>query len=260
MLEFSNLSVRYGAGIEALHNVQLTLPDGEITAIIGGNGAGKSTLMRAASGLLGFHEGVITSGDVQLNGESIGNKRPPTIVELGVVHVPEGRRVFSDLTVIDNLRAGAATLSNARKRNQKLKEVLDLFPILAERRSQRAGLLSGGQQQILAICRGMMSDPKIILLDEPTLGLAPQTVEQVAGVITQINMLGITVAVVEQNAAMALRIADHGYVIEQGRVVLSDKAAALQGSAEVQKLFLGGEVVETNTIVREVKPLARWSA
>jgi len=260
LLEFQSLSVRYGAGVEALHDVSLSLAEGKITAIIGGNGAGKSTMMRAASGLLGFHGGTITDGQVALGGAVISKLSAPKIVQQGLVHVPEGRRVFGDLTVIDNLRAGAATVKGGRTREKALKEVLELFPILAERRNQRAGLLSGGQQQILAICRGMMSSPKVILLDEPTLGLAPQTVEQVAGVIAQINTLGITVGVVEQNAAMALRIADYGYVIEQGRVVLSDNADALRGSPDVQKLFLGGDAVETETATREYKTLSRWSA
>lgn len=260
MLEFRDLSVRYGAGIEALAGVTLTVETGAVTAVIGGNGAGKSTMMRAASGLLDFHGGTITGGDVLINGESVRGKRPQDIVRMGLAHVPEGRRIFGDLTVIDNLRAGGATLSSGRERERELKRMLDLFPILGERRAQRAGLLSGGQQQILAICRGMMSKPSIVLLDEPTLGLAPQTVEQVAGVISQINELGVTVAVVEQNAAMALRISDQGNVIEQGRVVLSDRASALAGSPEVQKLFLGGDAVETDFTKRAVTPLARWTA
>lgn len=260
MLEFQGLSVRYGAGVEALHDVSLTLAEGKITAIIGGNGAGKSTMMRAASGLLGFHGGMITEGQVSFGGAAISKMSAPKIVQQGLVHVPEGRRVFGDLTVIDNLRAGAATVKRGRTRDKVLREALELFPILAERRNQRAGLLSGGQQQILAICRGMMSSPKVILLDEPTLGLAPQTVEQVAGVIAQINSLGITVGVVEQNAAMALRIADYGYVIEQGHVVLADNADVLRGSPAVQKLFLGGDAVETESETREYKTLSKWSA
>ncbi|MBB6393043.1 ABC transporter ATP-binding protein [Microbacterium thalassium] len=252
--------MRYGAGVEALRDATLSLAEGRVTAIIGGNGAGKSTMLRAASGLLGFHGGTITDGDVLLGGDPISKLSAAKIVELGVVHVPEGRRVFGDLTVIDNLRAGAATVKSGRKRDQKLAEVLELFPILAERRNQRAGLLSGGQQQMLAISRGMMSSPKVILLDEPTLGLAPQTVEQVASVITQINALGITVGVVEQNAAMALRISDYGYVIEQGHVVLEDEAAPLRDSPDVQKLFLGGDAVETESEAHEYKTLSRWSA
>jgi branched-chain amino acid transport system ATP-binding protein len=260
VLEFSDLSVRYGVGIEALQGASLTAPEGKITAVIGGNGAGKSTLMRAATGLLGFHGGAIVGGSLSFNGKNLAGMSAPAIVREGLVHVPEGRRMFGDLTVIDNLRAGAATVKSAKKREAELKNILELFPLLAERRQQRAGLLSGGQQQILAICRGMMSSPKMILLDEPTLGLAPQTVEQVADVITKINERGISVVVVEQNAAMALNIADVGNVIEQGRVVMSDKSAVLRGSPEVQKLFLGGDTSGTTFQKREVKPLERWIA
>jgi branched-chain amino acid transport system ATP-binding protein len=260
VLEFSELSVRYGVGIEALNAATLTAPEGKVTAVIGGNGAGKSTLMRSATGLLGFHGGSITAGSVSFMGEDVSHLSAPAIVRRGLVHVPEGRRIFGDLTVIDNLRAGGATVKSAKKRDAELKNILNLFPLLAERRNQRAGLLSGGQQQILAICRGMMSSPKMILLDEPTLGLAPQTVEQVAEVITRINEQGVSVVVVEQNAAMALGISDFGNVIEQGAVVLSDSASVLRGSSDVQKLFLGGDTTDTKFIERDVKPLERWIA
>lgn len=260
MLEFTDLSVRYGVGIEALNQANLSIPEGKVTSVIGGNGAGKSTLMRAASGILSFHGGLVTSGNITFGGESLLGKTAPQIVEMGLVHVPEGRRIFGDLTVIENLRAGGATVKSGKKREAELKRVLELFPILAERRNQRAGLLSGGQQQMLAITRGMMSSPKTILLDEPTLGLAPQTVEQVAQVITQINEEGITVVVVEQNAAMALGVSDFGNVIEQGKVVMSDKASVLRGSPEVQKLFLGGDTSGAKFVERKVKPLEKWSA
>jgi branched-chain amino acid transport system ATP-binding protein len=260
VLEFSDLSVRYGVGIEALQGASLTAPEGKITAVIGGNGAGKSTLMRAASGLLGFHGGSVVGGTVSFNGKNLAGLSAPAIVREGLVHVPEGRRIFGDLTVIDNLRAGGATVKSAKKRDTELKNILELFPLLAERRNQRAGLLSGGQQQILAICRGMMSSPKMILLDEPTLGLAPLTVELVADVINKINERGISVVVVEQNASMALGIADFGNVIEQGRVVLSDKSSVLRGSPDVQKLFLGGDTTDAKFVARDVKPLERWIA
>lgn len=260
MLEFTDLSVRYGVGIEALNQANLSIPEGKVTSVIGGNGAGKSTLMRAASGILNFHGGHVTGGNITFGGESLLGKSAPQIVEMGLVHVPEGRRIFGDLTVIENLRAGGATVKSGKKREAELKRVLELFPILAERRNQRAGLLSGGQQQMLAITRGMMSSPKTILLDEPTLGLAPQTVGQVAQVITQINEEGITVVVVEQNAAMALGVSDFGNVIEQGKVVMSDKASVLRGSPEVQKLFLGGDTAGTKFVERKVKPLQKWSA
>lgn len=260
MLEFKGLSVRYGVGIEALNQANLTISAGKVTSVIGGNGAGKSTLMRAASGILSFHGGKVTEGDITFAGESLLSKSPAQIVDMGLVHVPEGRRIFGDLTVIENLRAGAATVKSGKKREAELKRVFELFPILAERRNQRAGLLSGGQQQMLAITRGMMSSPKTILLDEPTLGLAPQTVEQVASVISQINEEGITVVVVEQNASMALSVSDFGYVLEQGKVVISDSASVLRGSPDVQKLFLGGDTSGTKFVERKVKPLERWSA
>ncbi|TFD52276.1 ABC transporter ATP-binding protein [Cryobacterium frigoriphilum] len=260
MLEFNELSVRYGLGVEALNQISLSAPVGKITAVIGGNGAGKSTLMRAASGVLSFHGGTVAGGTVSLDGKNITGLSASGIVARGLVHVPEGRKIFGDLTVLDNLKAGGATVKSGRTRDRVLGEILELFPILAERQSQRAGLLSGGQQQILAICRGMMSSPRVMLLDEPTLGLAPQTVEQVAGVIQQINSRGITVVVVEQNAAMALGIADFGTVIEQGRVVLSDEASVLRGSADVQRLFLGGNTDEIGFAPRAIKPLERWTA
>jgi len=258
VLEFSDLSVRYGVGIEALQGATLSAPAGKITAVIGGNGAGKSTLLRAATGLLGFHGGSVVGGSVSFMGKDLAGLSAPAIVREGLVHVPEGRRMFGDLTVIDNLRAGGASVKSAKKRDTQLKSILELFPLLAERRNQRAGLLSGGQQQILAICRGMMSSPKMILLDEPTLGLAPQTVEHVADVITTINNQGVSVVIVEQNAAMALGIADFGNVVEQGRVVMSDKSSVLRGSPEVQKLFLGGDTSGTTFEARQVQPLERW--
>lgn len=260
MLEFHELSVRYGLGVEALNQISLSAPEGKITAVIGGNGAGKSTLMRAASGVLSFHGGTVAGGSVTFDGRNVTSLPASGIVARGLVHVPEGRKIFGDLTVLDNLKAGSATVRSGRTRDRVLSEILELFPILAERRAQRAGLLSGGQQQILAICRGMMSSPKVMLLDEPTLGLAPQTVEQVAGVIQQINGRGITIVIVEQNAAMALGIADFGTVIEQGRVVLSDQASVLRGSADVQRLFLGGNTDEIGFAPREIKPLERWTA
>lgn len=259
MLAVRGLSVRYGRSAPALRAVDLSIGRGEITAVVGGNGAGKTTLMRAVSGALGFHGGRVIDGAVLLDGEPIQRLSATAVVRRGIAHVPEGRRVFADLTVEDNLRAGAATQRGSVA--TLLDEAYEMFNILARRKDQRAGLLSGGEQQMLVIARGLMSKPVLLLLDEPSLGLAPKIVEQIGRIIGSIRDRGTSVLVVEQNAAMALAVADTGFVLEQGRVGLAGTAAELRATAEIQRMYLGGsaagEAVDLDDVVR---PLARWSA
>ncbi|HID85845.1 MAG TPA: ABC transporter ATP-binding protein, partial [Anaerolineae bacterium] len=206
-----------------------------IVTLIGANGAGKTTTLKAISGLI--HP---ASGRIEFQGQRIDRLSPPKIVALGISHVPEGRRVFPDMTVLENLEMGAFSLGDDRPRiKANLERVYQLFPILAERKTQLAGTLSGGEQQMLAIGRGLMSDPKVFLLDEPSLGLAPMLVDKIFEIIQQINHEGRTILLVEQNAYLALRIADRAYVMETGRIVLEGEAAALLDNEYVKKAYLG---------------------
>lgn len=233
------LSARYGRAVGALDGATLDIPEGGIVAVLGNNGAGKSTLLRVMSGTHRLHGGEVTSGEVMIGDRSITGLSPRRIVGHGVVQVPEGRRVFGRLTVEENLRAGAIRNRDRRATADAHKRVVDLFPILADRRQQRAGLMSGGEQQMLAIGRALMASPRVLLLDEPSLGLAPLVVEQIADVITEINRQGTSVLLVEQNAEMALRVASHAHVLELGRVVLSGTASGLRDSEAVRQLYLG---------------------
>jgi branched-chain amino acid transport system ATP-binding protein len=237
MLRTRNLEVVYDDVVLALRGVSLSVPEGSIVALLGSNGAGKTTLLRALSGLLDIHDGKITKGDVTLDDHSIAHVGPAAIVRRGVRQVLEGRRVFVEMSVDNNLRVGAHTNRKAMATN--LERVYDLFPVLADRRSAQAGLLSGGEQQMLAIGRALMSEPAYLLLDEPSLGLAPLLVEQIRDVIVEINADGTSVLLVEQNATMALSIAHHGYVMETGRMVLDKPAAALLQDADIREFYLG---------------------
>jgi ABC-type branched-subunit amino acid transport system ATPase component len=245
LLEVADLHVSY-AGVRALHGVSLAVPEGAIVAVLGNNGAGKTTLLRAISGTLRLHGGAIERGSTRFAGRTLSDLEPAGIVRAGVVQVPEGRRVFADLTVEENLRAGGLSSRGRRRRVDARTRVYELFPRLAERRTQRAGLLSGGEQQMLAIGRALMSEPRVLLLDEPSLGLAPQIVEQIAEIVVKINEQGTGVVLVEQNAAMALAIAHRAYVLEVGRVALEGPADELARSDEVRARYLGvgpGETV-----------------
>jgi len=237
-LEVEDLEVAY-AGVRALHGVSLVVPERKIVAVLGNNGAGKSTLLRAISGMLALHGGSIEGGKARLHGRTLSALDPAEIVRAGVVQVPEGRRVFADLTVEENLRAGGLSSRGRGERAEARTRVYDLFPRLAERRTQRAGLLSGGEQQMLAIGRALMSEPRVLLLDEPSLGLAPQIVEQIGEIVATINEQGTAVVLVEQNAAMALEIAHRAYVLEVGRIALEGTAAELAASDEVRARYLG---------------------
>ncbi|MEU8199602.1 ABC transporter ATP-binding protein [Streptosporangium sp. NPDC049046] len=262
-LAVRDLAVGYGP-VPALRGVSLSVPRGSVVAVLGGNGAGKSTLLRAVSGTLGFHRGGITAGEVGFGGTRLSGAATSAIVAGGVVQVPEGRKVFARMTVEENLRAGALGAPDRRSAAEARERVLTLFPVLARRAGQRAGLLSGGEQQMLAIGRALMARPRMLLLDEPTLGLAPLMAARIAETVREINADGTTVLLVEQNAAMALSLASYAYVLEVGEVVLSGPAAELAASDEVRRRYLGIEdtspVAARGTRKAARPALARWSA
>ena len=232
MLAIEKLQVAYGK-VQALWEVTLGVPDGEIVALVGANGAGKTTLLKTVSGLLRRQSGSIT-----YDGKHIEEASPPEIVRHGIVHVPEGRKLFPEMTVIDNLLMGAFTTPQS-ERPQRLERVFNIFPVLKERRKQIAGTLSGGEQQMVAIGRGLMGGPKLLMLDEPSLGLAPILVEEVFRVIAEINRLGVTVFLVEQNTQNALSLAHKGFVMELGRIALSGSGSELLANSNVRKTYLG---------------------
>nr|WP_205696974.1 ABC transporter ATP-binding protein [Conexibacter sp. SYSU D00693] len=238
ILEVHNLEVVYSDVVLVLRGVSLTVADGAIVALLGANGAGKTTLLRAITGLLAVHRGKVTKGSVELAGAPVTRLDAPSIVRRGIAQVMEGRRIFAELTVDENLRAGGVTRSKAEVR-ESTDRVLDLFPVLAERRRSTAGYLSGGEQQMLAIGRALMASPKLLLLDEPSLGLAPKVVEQVRDVVVEVNRQGTSVLLVEQNATMALSIASHGYVLETGKVVKDGPADELRADADIREFYLG---------------------
>ncbi len=253
VLSVRELRVRYGRSVTALHGIDLEVPAGGVLAVLGSNGAGKSTLLRTIAGTLRMHRGTVVGGDVVYEDRSLTGLDPAAIVRLGVGGVPEGRQIFGRMSVDENLRAGAIGARSARQRAAARKRVHELFPILAERAKQRAGLLSGGEQQMLAIGRALMSGPQLILLDEPSLGLAPKLVEKISEIIREIHEQGTAVVLVEQNAVMALRVADRAVVFEVGRVALTGTAEELSRSAEVQRLYLGGHAESQETAGEEVR-------
>ena len=237
MLAVRNVEVVYDDVMLVLRGVSLTVEPGRIVALLGANGAGKSTLIRTISGLLRRHDGRVTKGTVSLDGENILDTPPAAIVRRGMSQVLEGRRIFGELSVEENLRVGAHP--NPRGRAAGLERAYTLFPVLARRRRDPAGYLSGGEQQMLAMGRALMAEPRYLLLDEPSLGLAPRLVEQIRDLIIEINRQGTAVLLVEQNATMALSIASHGYVLENGRVVLDKPAADLMVDTDVREFYLG---------------------
>jgi len=234
MLAVDNLVTHYGP-VEALKGISLQVDPGEIVTLIGANGAGKSTTLRTISGLIRP-----TRGSITYEGRDMTSLPPEHIVAMGIAHVPEGRRVFPLMSVMENLELGAYVRRDAAGVRDDLDRVFTLFPRLAERRTQLAGTLSGGEQQMLAIGRALMARPKLLLLDEPSMGLAPRIVESIFAIITQINREGTTILLVEQNANLALSVAHKGYVLETGRIVLSDRADRLLTNDEVRKAYLGG--------------------
>jgi len=233
MLDVKDINVYYG-NIHAVKDVSFTVAKGEIVTLIGANGAGKSTILKTVSGVLRSKTGAISFA-----GENIGQVVPHTIVKHGLAQVPEGRRVFAQMTVQENLEMGHFT-QPGKKMNERVQQIFKHFPRLLERRKQAAGTLSGGEQQMLAMGRAMMSRPKLLMLDEPSMGLAPLLVEQIFEMIQMLNKAGVTILLVEQNAHMALNIADRGYVLETGRIVLEDSAQVLRENDAVRKAYLGG--------------------
>ena len=234
LLKIENLHVKYG-NVEALHGIDISVEQGEIVTILGANGAGKSTTLMAISGLV-----KVSEGSILFDGEPLHKLPAHDIVARGVAQAPEGRRVFGTLTVRENLNLGAYTSNDQQKINQNRDWVFELFPRLKERRNQMAGTLSGGEQQMLAVGRALMGNPRILLLDEPSLGLAPLLVKTIFDTVRQINQAGVTVVLVEQNARAALKLANRGYVMEVGHIVLKDSAANLLADPEVQSAYLGG--------------------
>lgn len=235
MLEIKNLTVNYGV-ITALHGVSLTVNQGDIVTLIGANGAGKTTTLKTISGLL-----QAAGGEILYQGKTISRLPPHKIVQLGISHIPEGRMVFANLTVQENLKIGAYLLKDKQTVHEAFAYVFSIFPRLKERERQIAGTLSGGEQQMLAIGRALMSQPKFLMLDEPSLGIAPLLVHKIFEKIVEINQQhGITILLVEQNANLALEVSRYGYVLETGRVTLQDTSSALRQNPQVQSAYLGG--------------------
>lgn len=234
MLEVENLNVHYGA-IHALKGISFRLEEGEIVALIGANGAGKSTTLNTISRL-----NKLTEGDIRYKGESIVETNPEDIVAKGIVQVPEGRRIFPKMSVVENLEMGAYIHNDRKQIETDMEKMFEKFPRLRERRKQLGGTLSGGEQQMLAIARGLMAHPQLLLLDEPSMGLAPIIVEQIFDIIQEINHQGTSILLVEQNAQMALSIADRGYVFETGKIVLEGQADKLLDDPMVKEAYLGG--------------------
>jgi branched-chain amino acid transport system ATP-binding protein len=234
LLEVAGTEVRYGA-VPALHDFTISVDQGEIVTLLGANGAGKTTTLRMISGL---HHASL--GTVHFDGIDISHLPPHKIVELGISHVPEGRRIFPQMTVLENLEIGA--YHNPHGMHERIDQVYELFPILKERAKQQGGNLSGGEQQMLAIGRALMADPRLLLLDEPSMGLAPLFVQTIFEILRTIRERGVTVLLVEQNAAKALQLADRGYVLETGRIVLADSADILLRDDRVRMAYLGEDI------------------
>ena len=246
ILTVRGAEVVYGGAIQVLRGISLDVPTGSIVAILGANGAGKTTMLRTVSGLLPYHNGRITSGSVQFAGHDTTTRDPAANVRAGMAQVMEGRRIFAQLTVEENLATGAYTRRDKARVRASLDHVMTLFPRLAERRKQVAGYMSGGEQQMLAIGRAMMAEPRLLLLDEPSLGLAPLIVDQIFEIVREINREGTSVLLVEQNAALALAVADRAYVLETGRVAKEGEGKALLADPDIQALYLGGESHDTS--------------
>ena len=262
MLEVANLEVVYNEVVLVLRGLSIEVPDGQIVALLGANGSGKTTTTRAITGLLDVHEGKVTKGTVTYDGQRIDDMEPSAIVRSGITQVMEGRRVFAELTVDENLVTGGITNSNRAAIAEAHERVMTMFPVLAGRRKAVAGYLSGGEQQMLAIGRALMVDPKLLILDEPSLGLAPKLVSQIRDIIVEINEAGTSVLLIEQNANMALSIADYGYIMETGKIVMDGPASKLLKDEDVQEFYLGlhGEAGERKSFrdVKHYKRRKRW--
>ncbi|HET7155538.1 MAG TPA: ABC transporter ATP-binding protein [Hyphomicrobiaceae bacterium] len=258
MLSINNIEVVYDNVILVLKGVSLEVQPGSITTLLGANGAGKTTTLKAVSGVLRTERGDVTKGSIAFEGKRIDGMRAFSVTKLGISQVFEGRRVFEHLTCEENLIAGAHTQRQARKVSEGIERVYAYFPILKNRRTQLAGYLSGGEQQMLAIGRALMSSPKVVLLDEPSLGLAPMLVEEIFGIVRRlVQQEKLSVLLVEQNAVMALEVADHGYVMENGRIVLEGDVAALRANSDIREFYLGLNEVGSRKSYRDVKHYKR---
>jgi branched-chain amino acid transport system ATP-binding protein len=257
-----NLEVVYSDVILVLRGVSVSVPPGAIVALLGANGAGKTSLLRAITGLLPIHRGRITKGTVTVDGQSVTHLTAPAIVRRGLAQVMEGRRIFAELTVAENLRAGGFTRSSRAEREATMDRVFGLFPQLAERRKQVAGYLSGGEQQMLAVGRALMASPRLLILDEPSLGLAPMIVKQIRDLILEINRTGTAVLLVEQNATMALSIAGYGYILENGKIVKDGTPAELEQDQDVREFYLGLSDTGRRSFrdIKTYRRKKRWSA
>ncbi|MFP1632448.1 ABC transporter ATP-binding protein [Zhengella sp. ZM62] len=260
MLSLNNLQILYDRAIEAVRDVSLSVPAGAIVALLGSNGAGKSTILKAISGVLYQEDGEIVSGSVTFEGRDLAARTPREIVREGLVQVPEGRALFADLTVEENLLMGGITRNRAEAA-EGLDRIYAMFPRVHERRHQTAGYLSGGEQQMVAIGRALMGKPRLLMLDEPSLGLAPQIVDTIFETIVSLNRdNGVTVLLVEQNAQLALETASYGYIIENGRIVLDGEAGKLRTNSDVQEFYLGYSGGERKSMrdVKHYKRRKRW--
>jgi branched-chain amino acid transport system ATP-binding protein len=254
----NNIEAVYDRVILVLKGVSLEMPAGGIVALLGANGAGKSTTLKSISGLLHGERGEVTKGTIEFLGQQIEHKDPADIVRLGVVQVMENRRIFEHLTPEDNLLVGAYTRRSGDPLGEDLERVYTYFPTLAERRGVKAGYLSGGEQQMLAIGRALMARPRLMLLDEPSLGLAPLLVEEIFEIVRRINKEeGVSILLVEQNATMALELAEYGYVMESGRIVLDGDSEKLKGNEDIQEFYLGLSAVGQRKSYRDVKHYKR---
>ncbi len=257
MLEIANLEVVYNDVVLVLRGLSLEVRDGQIVALLGANGAGKTTTLRAITGLLDVHEGDVTKGTITYNGEEIESKDASEIVRSGIAQVMEGRRVFAEMTVDENLRTGATTNKSSTSVKENYDKVMTMFPILAARHKDTAGYLSGGEQQMLAIGRALMANPSLLILDEPSLGLAPMLVAQIRDIIVEINKEGTSVLLIEQNANMALSISNYGYIMETGKVVMDGDPDKLLGDEDVQEFYLGLHSEGERKSFRDVKHYKR---
>ncbi|OHY79643.1 ABC transporter ATP-binding protein [Marinobacter sp. AC-23] len=264
LLEIDNIEVVYNKAVQVLRGLSLRVPHGAIVALLGSNGAGKSTTLKSVSGLLALEDGEVTAGEIRFKGRSLKGVAPEKRVRDGLFHVMEGRRVFEDLTVEENLVAATYALSGRKKSlNDAYELVYGYFPRLKERRKQLAGYLSGGEQQMLALGRALIAQPELIMLDEPSLGLAPQLVEEIFTIIARINReQGTAILLVEQNAAVSLAIASYGYIMENGKIVIDGPADKLSSNEDVQEFYLGvgGKEGETRSYrdIKHYKRRKRW--
>ncbi len=258
LLVVNNIEVIYHNVILVIKGMSLKLEEGQIVTVLGNNGAGKTTTLKAISGLLKSEDGEVTDGQIQFQGKRIDKKHPEEIVRMGIFQVMEGRRVFEDLTVDENLIAGGHTNKSRKKMKRDMGMVYNYFPSLKDRKNTLAGYISGGEQQMLVIGRGLMSTPELMLLDEPSMGLSPLLVSEIFRIIQRINKEeGVSILLVEQNARLALNIADHGYVMENGRIVLDDTVDKLKENADVKEFYLGLTEVGQKKSYRDVKHYKR---